>query len=326
MVKCKQTYLLLLLLALTVTGYAQQGIQFSQYAFTGLTVNPAYAGYKEDWTLNLVSRLQWTGINGAPRTAAISFDGLTDDVYKNVGVGFVAIGDQAGPQTNTSFYGNYAYRLQLNDEDTRRLALGFGLGVAQYQVDGSKFNAADVTDPFLAVGTVSKITPDCRLGAFYTSSNFYAGLSAVNILADAEFIDSKNVVRQARTFYLSSGYLLPLGDNLDFKPSLLVKEDFKGPTNIDVSANFLLAQTLWLGTSYRTGVKSFNKSALTTNLSDYDAIAGIVQYYINDRLRIGYSFDYNVGKLASFQNGSHELSIGITFSRRREKVLSPRYF
>jgi len=326
MVKRGLTYLVILWLALTAPCYAQQGIQFSQYAFTGLTVNPAYAGYKEDWTLNLVSRLQWTGINGAPRTGAISIDGVTDDTYKNVGVGFVAIGDQLGPQTTTSFYGNYAYRIQMNAEDSQRLSLGFGIGVAQYQVDASKFNAADLTDPFLATGTVNKISPDCRIGAFYTSSSFYAGLSGVNLLADADFVDSKSVVRQARAFYLSSGCLLSMGDNLDFKPTLLVKEDFKGPTNIDVSANFLLAQTLWLGTSYRTGVKSFNKSALSSNLSDYDAIAGIVQYYINTRLRIGYSFDYNVGKLTSFQNGSHELSIGITFSRRQEKVLSPRYF
>jgi hypothetical protein len=36
--------------------------------FNGLAVNPAYAGYKEDWTLNLSSRIQWVGINDAPKT------------------------------------------------------------------------------------------------------------------------------------------------------------------------------------------------------------------------------------------------------------------
>lgn len=44
---------------------AQQDIQFSQYVFNGLILNPAYAGYKEVTNLNLVYRTQWTGLQGA---------------------------------------------------------------------------------------------------------------------------------------------------------------------------------------------------------------------------------------------------------------------
>ena len=57
---------------------AQQNVQFSQYVFNGLSVNPAYAGYKGDWYLNTIYRHQWVGIPGAPRTGAISVDGLTN--------------------------------------------------------------------------------------------------------------------------------------------------------------------------------------------------------------------------------------------------------
>lgn len=320
-------FLILLLLCMACKSYAQQGIQFSQYAFTGLTVNPAYAGYKEDWSLNLISRLQWTGIPGAPRTGAISFDGIVDGDRKNVGIGFVAMVDQLGPQTTSSFYANYAYRLQMNSEDSQRLSLGIGLGAAQYVVDASKFNPTDLNDPYVNNNNLNKIAGDTRIGAFYTSSNFYVGLSAVNILADADFNkDKQNIYKQSRSFYLSAGYMLPLSDGVDFKPSTLIKEDFKGPTNVDISANFLISKTLWLGATYRTGVKTFAKTALSSNLSDYDAAAAIVQFYVSERFRIGYSFDYNFNKLATVQNGTHEVGIGITFSKRREKVLSPRYF
>ena len=319
-------YILLLLLASGLKGYAQQGIQFTQYAFTGLTVNPAYAGYKEDWTLNLVSRLQWTGIPGAPRTGAVSIDGLTDDVYKNVGLGLVLTADQLGPQTTTSVYANYAYRLQLNAEDTKRLSFGFGFGASQYSVDYSKFNATDTTDPLLGTGTINKISPDMRVGFFYNSPSIYAGVSVLNVLADAAFKDNTSVVREARSYYLTMGFMLPIAEGIDWKPSILVKEDFKGPTNLDLTTNFLLAKTLWIGGSYRTGIKTFNKSALADNISNSDALAGILQVYVNDRFRIGYSYDYNMNKLASYQNGTHELSIGITFNRRKERILSPRYF
>jgi type IX secretion system PorP/SprF family membrane protein len=311
---------------ITIKSFAQQGIQFSQYAFTGLTVNPAYAGYKEDWTLNMVSRLQWTGIPGAPRTSAISIDGLTDDIYKNVGLGLTVIADQLGPQTTTSFYGNYAYRIQLDAEDSQRLCFGIGIGASQYTVDNSKFNATDGTDPLLGTGTQSRLSPDFRFGVFYNSPTFYAGLSVLNALADAAFNDNITVVRETRSYYLTAGYILPVNESIDWKPSILVKEDFKGPTNMDLSSNFLLNKVLWVGGSYRTGVKTFNKTALQSNISNYDAVAGIVQVYINERFRVGYSYDYNLSKLANYQNGTHELSIGISFPRRKERVLSPRYF
>lgn len=319
-------YLLLLLLSFGIKGYAQQGIQFSQYAFTGLTVNPAYAGYKEDVTLNMVSRLQWTGITGAPKTGAVSVDGLTDDVYKNIGMGLVITGDQLGPQTTASAYFNYAYRLQLDDEDTRRLSFGIAVGASQYSIDQTKFYPTDGTDPLIGTGNESKISPDFRFGVFYNSPSFYLGVSALNLLADATFKDNTTVIREARTFYLTSGFMVPINDGLDWKPSILIKEDFKGPTNIDLTTNFLLSKTLWLGASYRTGVKTFNKSALQTNVSHYDAIAGIVQFYVGERFRVGYSYDFNMSKLANYQNGTHELSIGLSFSRRKERILSPRYF
>jgi hypothetical protein len=47
MLKRLKKHITLLLLLFGAKAYAQQGIQFTQYAFTGLTVNPAYAGYKE---------------------------------------------------------------------------------------------------------------------------------------------------------------------------------------------------------------------------------------------------------------------------------------
>src|SRR5471030_795378 len=102
MIKGFIKYIFFLLFCLSFKASAQQGIQFSQYSFTGLTVNPAYAGYKEDWTLNLVSRLQWTGVPGAPRTGAISADGVTNPDTKNVGIGIVIIADQLGPQITSS--------------------------------------------------------------------------------------------------------------------------------------------------------------------------------------------------------------------------------
>lgn len=315
----------LLALGLGMQARAQQGIQFTQYAFSGLTVNPAYAGYKDNWTLNLISRLQWTGIDGAPKTGAISADGITDD-RKNVGLGFVVTGDMLGPQTTTSAYVNYAYRLRLDEDDTKRICFGLGFGMTSYVVDYTKFAATDPNDPNLNFGNANKVSPDARLGVYYYTPKFYIGVSALNIFADATFKDNANVVREARCYYLTAGYMVPISSGIDWKPSILIKEDLRGPTNVDLSTNFLISKVLWLGATYRTGVPDWNKAALQNNLKSMDAAAGIVEFYANPNLRIGYSYDFGLTKLAGMQNGTHELSLGLTFGKRKERVINPRYF
>jgi type IX secretion system PorP/SprF family membrane protein len=306
---------------------AQQTIQLSQYMFNGLAINPAYAGYKNDWTLNLSSRLQWVGINDAPKTETISGDGLLNSDDPNVGIGFIATVDQLGPETNSSFYANYAYRIQMNDLDTKRLCFGIGVGLMDYSVDGSKFIDIDPGDQYVPVTTESKISPDFRVGAYYYTPNYYVGASVFNLASAAldKLSNSPDVIKPDRTIYFTAGGMIPVSDAVDLKPSFMVKEDFTGPTNIDLTTYIAFNEVVWVGGSYRVGAPGFN-SALQNNLNQEDAAAAIVQVYINDNFRIGYAYDFTTSKLASYQNGTHELSLSITFPSRKERVVSPRYF
>jgi type IX secretion system PorP/SprF family membrane protein len=306
---------------------AQQTIQLSQYMFNGLAINPAYAGYKNDWTLNLSSRLQWVGINDAPKTETISGDGLLNNNDPNVGVGFIATVDQLGPETNSSFYANYAYRIQMNDLDTKRLCFGIGVGLMDYSVDGSKFVDIDPGDEYVPITTESKISPDFRIGAYYYTPNYYVGASVFNLASAAldKLSNSPDVIKPDRTIYFTAGGMIPVSDAVDLKPSFMVKEDFTGPTNIDLTTYIAFNEVVWVGGSYRVGAPGFN-SALQNNLNQEDAAAAIVQVYINDNFRIGYAYDFTTSKLASYQNGTHELSLSITFPSRKERVVSPRYF
>jgi type IX secretion system PorP/SprF family membrane protein len=311
----------------TLKAEAQQTIQFSQYVFNGLAVNPAYAGYKEDWTLNLSSRLQWVGIDGAPQTGTASVDGAVND-NKNVGLGLIATVDHLGPENISSIYANYAYRLRLDELDTKRLCFGIGAGVMQYKLSGADFNATDVGDGAVPAGTVSKLTPDFRFGVYYYSPKVYFGASVFNLLSSTLESTTNNaaIVQQVRTLYLTSGAMLPLSDFIDLKPSVMIKEDFKGPTNLDLTAFLAFNRIVWLGASYRTGVPVWNKAGLQNNLENPDAIAAIAELYINDHFRIGYSFDFTLTKLANYQSGTHEISLSISFPGKKPRIVSPRYF
>jgi type IX secretion system PorP/SprF family membrane protein len=316
------------LFSITVAN-AQQTIQFSQYVFNGLAVNPAYAGYKEDLTVNLSFRSQWVGIEGAPRTGIASVDGLTKNPDKKVGFGLIAITDRLGAQNTSSVYANYAYRLRFDAEDTKRLSFGFAFGATQYNLDGSKFIATDPGDGAIPVGNQSKLSPDVRFGVYYYTPKFYIGASAVDLLTgggDTVTSNGYKIIKQMRHIYLTGGVMIPLSESFDLKPTFMVKEDFKGPTNLDLNAYLLINKTIWIGASYRTGVRLWDKTNLQKGLDQNDAISGILEVFINPRFRVGYSYDYTTSKLSNYQQGSHEISVSFSLPGKRESVISPRFF
>lgn len=313
---------------------AQQNIQFSQYIFNSLSVNPAYAGYKEQWFAQMAVRSQWTGLNGAPKTGQLSIDGIADPTKKNIGLGLQLTSDKLGAQSANSIYANYAYRLRLDDEDTQRLSFGVGLGIAQYGLDGNELRPTDQGDNELPSGKISSTIPDARFGVYYSSPKWYLGLSVMDLFSgdhsngifkwDAGTVQN---LKRKRHLYLIAGTVFDVSEDTKLRPSILLKEDFKGPTSLDLSAMVIFGNKFWLGGSYRTGLKlwekDFNKGQ---SLSQLNSVSAITQFYVSDRFRIGYSYDYIVSKLSSIQNGTHEITIGLTFPQKGRRILSPRFF
>src|SRR5690606_7157223 len=151
----KYTLNILAITLLGLKGYGQQNIQFTQYIFNSMSVNPAYAGYKEEWFGQLGLRSQWTGWTGAPQTGSVSIDGVLDEVNRRHGVGMQITGDRLGAQSALSAYANYALRLQLDHYDEHRLSLGVAGGVTQYGLDGNKLEYNDQGDGKIPKGMIN---------------------------------------------------------------------------------------------------------------------------------------------------------------------------
>ncbi|GGG74305.1 membrane protein [Parapedobacter pyrenivorans] len=326
----------LVLLTVAKEGAAQQNIQFTQYIFNSMSVNPGYTGYKEEWFGQLGLRSQWVGLDGAPRTGLLSIDGVVDPVNKRHGLGLQVTADRLGPQSATSAYANYAFRLRLNEEDTQRLSFGIGAGVTQYSLDGALLEPTDGGDQIIPAGKISNWVPDVRFGVYYYNPKWYAGVSVMDLLSGDQ---SNNIfrwdntttdnIRRKRHLYFIGGALFNLNRGLDFRPSLLVKEDFRGPTSLDVNAMFIFGKRFWLGAGWRTGVTVFKREygrVSGHSLSGRNSFSAVTQIYVTDALRIGYSYDHIVSRLSSVQNGSHEITLGITFGRQSQRILSPRFF
>lgn len=240
-----------------------------------------------------------------------------------------------GPQQSISLYGSYSYRIQLDEADTRRLCLGIGVGVSQYSIDGASFIPVDNNDPAVPTGTVNSFRPDARVGIYYYTPGFYAGLSMLDLLSGNLFntdLVRNNyhyvTLRKTRHMYLTSGCLLTVSDNFKLKPSFMLKDDFHGPTNLDLTMFALVGNQLWVGASYRTAVKLWKKKNLQDNLEQTDVASAMVQFFANDKLHIGYSYDFTTSGISGQQTGSHEIFLGIvlTDTHSKERILCPRFF
>lgn len=323
--------LLLVSWGLLLRVHGQQNIQFTQYIFNSMSVNPAYAGYKEELFAQMGLRSQWVDMEGAPQTGSLSIDGLLDlHGARRHGAGVQIVADQLGPQTAVSAYLNYAYRIQLNREDTERLSFGIGAGVTQYSLDGAKIVVLDEGDAVLPTGKISSFVPDVRFGVYYHNARWYAGFSIMDLLSGtgAENIfrwDQTTVdhIRRKRHFYAIAGMLIDIDEHIKFRPSLLYKDDFMGPPSIDVNTMVIFSDRLWLGGGFRTGISAFRREyqQLTGNrLSGLNAVSAIVQVFATERLRIGYSYDYMLSRLSGLQNGSHEITLGLTLGRPLDRI------
>lgn len=315
----KQMILICIMACLHISLQAQQDAQFSQYIFNGIYINPAYAGYRQELNAHTFYRSQWVGVPGAPQTMSVAVDGSLDD--SRVGLALQMAYDKIGAQSLMSVYGNYAYRIPLDEQD-RRLALGIGVGLVQLGLEGSRMDPNNPNDPYLNGGTQTTTLFDARLGIYYSTANFFAGFAADHITA--QYLDkhkpaTMTVATPRPHFYATTGALFDMGDDIYLKPSLLLKDDIGGPTSLDLNAFVLLNKMLWVGVSYRTAITLYNKPNLQNDLTKASAVIGMLEVYATPQLRIGYAYDYALNRYRTYNNGTHEISLGYYFTHSDKK-------
>jgi type IX secretion system PorP/SprF family membrane protein len=305
----------LLALLFTFAASAQQNPQYSQYIFNSMAINPAYTGTKGVLNINAFHRSQWTGLDGAPTTQALSIDGITSGERLGLGMNFTR--DKIGAYSTTSAYANAAARVAVSERGV--LSLGIAAGVVQSIMDGTEFGVQD--DPSIPLTKDVFYRPDVKLGIYYNTTRFYAGLSASDIIQYKDVFQ----IEPIRHYYFTTGYVFDLSSFVKFKPSILVKEDFHAPANVDLNGFVLLGDRLWLGSSYRTSMNLFNKNPEMDPVNKRTAMALIAELQVTNALRLGYSYDRMLNDLRGFH--SHEISVGYYFFKKEDtRMMTPQYF
>lgn len=300
--------------------YAQQYPNLSQFVFNSMVYNPAYTGSSAVLNASLLYRKQWMGFGGAPQTQALTVDGLSPNA--KAGYGILILNDMLGAQRQTMCMLNYSYHIKLFS--SVRMNLGIAAGINNSSIDGRKLTT-NYYDPAVPVTKVNQTAPDAKAGLLLYTDHIYLSFAATEILSNAVFPKNKLMVAQTvPVYFLGIGGIVDLTKQIALRPSILLKDDFKGPSNVDLQVMFVLDSRVWIGVTDRTSARIFTKKKLDNSLVSTDALSLIFQYKINDNIKAGYAHDFSTSMFAKHQTS--EIMLSYSFAKKTIKnMLTPRF-
>lgn len=321
MIRILYVYTSLLLLLTAQTTWAQQDPQLSLYMYNPLYYNPAAAGSEGVPRLQLTYRTQYAGYqtnvgdgSAAQNTQVLSFNMPLAKIKS--GIGIFALNDKYGPAINQAVQVSYAYRLALKDGT---LALGVQAGMFNRGFDFDQFRSRDPGDPLLPGGVINQFKPDFSAGAYYNTTDYWVGLSVTHLNgATYSYVTDRSIDASEKKAYLSAGYRLGIGYNIDIQPSVLVQYSFLQGIRGSLATINLIGtydNRYWAGIGYR--LKDAAMATVGVNLMR------------NNALRIGYSLDIITAGAQIKSATSHELLLAYALPaldiRKKPIIRTPRF-
>lgn len=275
----------------------------NQYILNPLTINPACAGNRGALNIATFYRRQWVGIEGAPQTMTMALD--APFFNSKLGAGLIIINDKIGVTKETQYMSSYSYKISMGQGI---LSLGLGAGLMTTNTAWSDLVVIDPGDDYYLIDSRVFVVPHFNFGLYYSNQNFFVGISIPKLL-EYEFNFNKNkyslgVDPGNYNYMFNAGHLINLSARVKFLPSTLVTWSPGDKLLYEINAHFTVIDRMWLGASYRS-----NRS-----------IAALFQFSVNDQLKIAYTYDFDLGKLGKYSNGSHEVMLRYQFTYKVDAV------
>ena len=297
----------LLLVFYSTRSIAQQDPQYTNYMFNTMSVNPAYTGARGHLSVMALHRTQWVGIDGAPQTQTLNVE---SPIGKNVGLGLSFVNDQLGPSKETYIDASASYTLRLNNDSQLSFGMKGGIRLLNVDLFDGFQNQSDVAS------INNKLLPTVGAGIYWRSEKSYLGLSVPNFLTKKHFnrnnfsANNYKVSAERLHYFLIAGKVFDLSSTLKFKPAFLGKFVAGAPAIVDLSANFLIDDSIRLGLAYRWD----------------DSVSGLLGFQITPRILLGYSYDLTTTRLGDYNSGTHEIMLRYELITKEKQLKSPRFF
>ena len=291
---------------------AQTDAQFTQYWAVPNYYCPAAIGDTDNIHITMGSRLQWVGIDNAPK----SFNALADMPFK-VGRQRLAVGVNISQQSMGLYRTlNVAAQIAYKRKVAKGLlSIGLQVGYLNESFKGSEvFIPGDddyhqTADDAIPTQDITGGSIDLGAGVAYRHPKFWLALAANHLNEASISLKTENSTddlyefKAGRTYYFMGGGNIALKNTLlEILPSVFVKTDtkyFVGEATARVRYNKFLSG----GVGYRW------KDALTVMIGA--EFKGVF---------LGYSFDYPMSNISKGTSGSHELWLGYNVKLNLKEV------
>ena len=321
----------LLLTAVAGTALAQQQPQFTHYGLNGMSLNPAYAGIKEQGEVTLIGRYQYLNYNGtldgggSPRTGLLTVS--LPVLALNGGVGLAVYYDQVGQSKMTNAALSYSQHIKVGSGK-----LGFGIqGIYTYLSKGT-YRAID-QDDINVPQDASDSKFDAGAGVWYESPKFYSGIS-LNNLARSEYSFKSGGTQGTPSKYLAenhayftAGYNIDATESVVVTPMVLVKAVLPG--KFSSSSKFDNAKNYSLEGGVRATIN--DKYWIGANYRHEESVSGLLglSFAKDNALRLGYAFDFIAFNQAARAFSSQEIMLSYRLPKpgllTRPAIRTPRY-
>ena len=300
-------YILIIITAavLCPEAAAQVDAQFTQYYAVPTFYNAGATGDTDFVRLRGGTRLQWMGIDNAPKSFLITGDMPFKFIGKRFGTGLVMQQESLGLYKNLNIAAQLSYKHKLFGGV---LSAGLQVGIISETFKGSEVYIPDdddyheSTDDAIPTTDLTGTSLDLGLGVYFTHKLFWAGVSCQHVnnptitfnAESGESTNEKNYEFKAgRILYFMAGSNIPIKNTLfEVIPSVLVKSDFTF-TTAEITGRVRWRKFLSLGIGYR-----------------YDDAVSLVLGAELKNFYIGYSYDYPTSAISKASSGSHEIFAG----------------
>lgn len=295
---------------------AQQQVQYTQFLHNKLWINPAYAGSHGHGSLQAIARNQWAGLDGAPKTAAISFHTPFEKI--RTGYGLTMTYDEIGPTTAYSVGSAYSYNIWK--KNNKSLHIGLQAHYTWWQIDFRNIETTTSFDEAFQINPESLQWLNFGFGIYYESDKGFFGFSAPTLMRK-EFFEFSSTDLQSqfeRHWYLIGGHVFRITENIELNTGGLIKYVHNAPIDLDINGTWIFDREFWAGLNLRMG-----NHRRSIGLESFDLI---FQYQLSKDLRLGLAYDFTLSDLDDHNNGTFELLVHWELIKHVKNVRSLRYF
>jgi len=276
---------------------SQQSALLTQYMDNPLLLNPAFAGNRNSLAVDVLSRQQWVGIEGAP---ASYYAGIHLPFnHSSASAGATILSEHTGPLMYNKLTLDYGYLLRTSRRSF--LSLGLRAGVDHFNLNYSQLPVIDFNDPEFSGNMENQVRPSFGAGLVYIRPSFYLSASLPHF-SFASVPWASEEASEFETYYnllFTGGYHIPLTRDLNLKLAGMHCMVPDGISSTDVS----------LMISHEKGFRG----GVTHRLQQ--AFGIILGMQVTDEIGVTYSYELPVAMDPIVKRGIHELSLSFDFTK-----------